>query len=118
MSAIADQAAQVASMARALSAAAEALARSVAVDGWEPEELDEGLGLGINDADGNELHVGDRVQVLGSDRYGDPYAIVKGPGPDLDDFKARVHVALEDGQDDTYTPSVGRIHKVMAEAAE
>lgn len=118
MSAIAEQAAQVASMAKALAAAADTLARAISANGWEPEELAEGHDLGITDADGNPLTVGDRVQILGSDRYGDPYAVVKGPGPDLDDFKVRVHVALEDGQDDTYTPSVGRVHLVPAVAAE
>jgi hypothetical protein len=101
----------------ALSQQARALAVGLRGSGWQPEELDEGLGIGINDADGKELHVGDRVKVVDSGRYGEATAIVKGMGPDLDDGKARVHVALEDGQDDMYTPSTGRVHLIDTEEA-
>ena len=109
---MATQADHLAHQLEAIAKQARALATSLRASGWQPEEMDEGLGLGITDADGTELHVGDRVQVTESSRYGDAYAIVKGMGPDHDDGKVRVHVALEDGQDDMYTPSTGRVHRV------
>jgi hypothetical protein len=90
---------------------------AASLNGWQPEELDEGLPIDRTTAEGDELHVGERVHVVGSDRYGDPYAIVKGPGPHLGDGKLRVHVALENGEDDLYTPSIGRVHLASADAA-
>lgn len=95
-------------------AALHALAAAAALKtlAWQPEELDEGLSIGRETAGGDELHVGDRVQVVGSGRYGDVIAIVKGPGPDRSDGKQRVHVALENGENDVYTPSVNRVHPI------
>ena len=116
MSAVAEQAAQVAAMAQSLAQQARELAQAVAVDGWKPGELADGESIGINDADGQPLHVGARVKVTGSDRYGETTAIVRGPGPDLDDYKTRVHVALENGENDLYTPSTGRVHLIEADA--
>jgi len=86
-----------------------ALAVALNAETWEPTEHPVGSETGLRSADGQPLRVGERVQVTDSERYGDAFAIVKGIGPNLGDGKQRVHVALEDGQDDTYTPSVGRI---------
>lgn len=110
MSALAHDAATLAAELEAMAQHALALAAALKANGWQPEELDEGLGIDRTTAGGDELHVGERVQVVGSDRYGDVTAIVKGPGPDLGDGKQRVHVALENGENDAYTPSVSRVH--------
>lgn len=110
MSALAHDSAALAAELEALAQHALAVAAALKANGWQPEELDEGLGIDRETAGGDPLHVGDRVQVVNSDRYGDVIAIVKGPGPDLGDGKQRVHVALENGQDDAYTPSVNRVH--------
>jgi hypothetical protein len=92
-----------------LAAHAEQLAAAMRVAAWEPQQLPVGQDIDRLSADGDALFVGVRVQVLGSDRYGDPYGIVRGPGPDLGDGKPRVHVELEDGPDGVYTPSAGRV---------
>jgi hypothetical protein len=116
MSAYAEAVASIAAHLENLAKQAQQLAVAMKSDGWRPEELDEGLGIDRETPGGDELHVGDRVQVVGSDRYGDPTAIVKGPGPDLGDGKQRVHVALENGENDEYTPSINRVHLVSADA--
>jgi hypothetical protein len=110
MSALADDAAALAAELEAFAAKALALAAALKANGWQPEELDEGLSIDRTTPGGDDLHVGDRVHVVGSDRYGDVDAIVKGPGPDLGDGKQRVHVSLENGENDAYTPSVSRVH--------
>jgi hypothetical protein len=111
MSALADDAAALAAELEAFAAKALALAAALKANGWQPEELDEGLSIDRTTPGGDELHVGERVEIVGSDRYGDSVtAIVKGPGPDLGDGKQRVHVALENGENDAYTPSVSRVH--------
>lgn len=81
-------------------------------DLWEADNLPLGAHVGRESMDGESLKVGDRVQVYESGRYGDPTAVVKGAGPNYGDGKARVHVALEDGRDDRYTPSTGRVRKL------
>jgi hypothetical protein len=88
---------------------AHQLANAMRVAAWEPQDLPVGTDTDRKDADGEPLFVGARVQVLDSSRYGDPYATVRGPGPDVGDGKQRVHVELEDGQDGVYTPSTGRV---------
>jgi hypothetical protein len=88
---------------------AHGLAAAMRAAAWEPKELPNGTDIARQSIDGTPLFVGDRVQVIGSDRYGDPYAIVRGAGPDLGDGKQRVHVELEDGQNAVYTPSAGRV---------
>lgn len=112
MSALADYADALDALASQL----QAMAASMRANGWEPQDLDEGLTIDRMDANGQELRVGDRVQVHGSDRYGSPVATVKGPGPDTGDGKQRVHVALENGQNDVYTPSAGRVYLVAQPA--
>lgn len=97
-----------------LAAKAHQLAQALRVAEWQPQELEDGTDTGRVDKDGSVLHAGDRVVVTGSDRYGEAEAIVRGAGPDLGDGKQRVHVALADGQDDLYTPSVGRVRVIFA----
>jgi hypothetical protein len=92
-----------------LAAHAEQLAAAMRAVAWEPQSLPVGQDIERQSADGDALSVGQRVQVFDSSRYGDPYAIVRGAGPDLGDGKQRVHVELEDGQDGVYTPSTGRV---------
>lgn len=92
-----------------LAAHAEQLAAAMRAVAWEPQDLPIGQKIDRESIDGDPLFVGDRVQVLGSDRYGEPYGIVRGPGPDLGDGKQRVHIELEDGQAGVYTPSAGRV---------
>lgn len=64
------------------------------------------------DRDGKRLRVGDLVRVYDSERYGNPIAVVLGPGDDLGDGKKRVHVALRNGQDDNYNPSTARVQRL------
>jgi hypothetical protein len=88
---------------------AHGLAAAMRAAAWEPKDLPTGQDIDRKSADGAALFVGDRVQVLGSDRYGDPYGTVRDAGPDLGDGKPRVCITLDDGQDDAYTPSAGRV---------
>ena len=117
MAAYADDVAILAAQLEGIAQQARALAQAMKTNGWEPQELDEGLSTDLADANGVELHVGERVKVVGSDRYGETIGYVRGPGPDLGDGKQRVHVALENGENDTYTPSVGRVHVITEEEA-
>lgn len=114
MPAAADYVEMLALDAEELAARAHQLAQALRAAEWQPAELADGTDIERADADGTALHVGDRVQVLGSDRYGDPQAIVRGAGPDLGDGKQRVHVELEDGRNPVYTPSVGRVRVILA----
>lgn len=75
---------------------------------WKPQDLPDGQDIDRTDQAGDPLKVGQRVQVTGSERYGDPTGVVRGAGPDLGDGKQRVHIALDDG-DPVYTPSTGRV---------
>lgn len=80
--------------------------------GWSPVDnwsLPIGSDICRADREGRPMVVGDRVQVYGSDRYGNPTGVVRGPGPDRGDGKLRVHVELDNGRDAEYTPSVGRV---------
>lgn len=98
--------------------------------------------LPVADANGNALTTGDRVRVEGSDRYGTPTGVVVGftrlvyrrevafidADGDLQrededmveqagEKPVRIHVKLDDGQDDDYRPSQGRVFKLGDEDA-
>jgi len=95
-----------------LAARAHQLAGALRVAEWQPTELADGTDTERVSAEGKPLCVGDRVKITGSNRYGEPGGIVRGPGPDLMDGRPRVHVALDDGADDTYTPAAERVRHI------
>lgn len=113
---LADQATELAHDLHAIAAQVEALALQLRNDAWKPVQHEDGTDIERVAFDGQPLLVGERVIVHASDRYGETLAVVRGAGPDLGDGKQRVHVALENGQNDTYTPSVARVSHAPADA--
>lgn len=98
----------------------------------------EPIQLPVTDAEGQPLATGDRVQVTGSDRYGEPTGVVVGFERRINTTEVctidadgqvvnevidetgekpiRIRVMLDDGQDDNYLPSQGRVTKIMDHA--
>lgn len=68
--------------------------------------------IGRKDANGKNLRVGDFVRVAGSARYGDPTGFVVGAAAGEGSTGPRVTVRLDDGRDDSYTPSQGRVTRI------
>lgn len=64
--------------------------------------------IGVRDANGKKLRVGDKVQIVRSCRFGDPIGIVTGPG-----YKeTRLDVYLPDRENAAYTPSRFRVTRI------
>lgn len=116
MPALADYANTLAADLETLAYRARQLAAALNDADWKPttsaRDRVDGTPIDRHDMEGEPLHVGDRVKVVDSERYGEPTGIVRGPGPNLGDGKQRVHIELDDGQDPVYTPSVGRVRRL------
>lgn len=68
--------------------------------------------LSFRYGDGKRARIGDRVQITGSSRYGTATGVTVGAANNAFDGKTRVTVRLDNGRNDSYTPSVGRVTRV------
>lgn len=85
----------------------------VAADMDGPQDASKREKIGIRDANGKKLAVGDKVQVTGSSRYGTATGVVVGGEPaEVDGAKDRVVVKLDSGQNDGYAPSAERVERL------